>query len=268
MVGMRQQYYVYLIRRPDGSPLYVGKGTGSRMEHHERAVRRGNGRSRVCKEIAGILSSGGKVTYHILYVTDDESDAYEHEAETIRKFRQDGLSLANVHPGGGAADLWTPFLRAKLSASIKKSWEDEGLRELQSRLKRGRPAHNKGKHWSEEVKEKIRLSTKEAMRRPEVALKVAEFNRSKNTSAVCLKISATLKKRWKKKRFRSRMLEILRPNLEKGRSSTAAIEKTREATLKRWKDPLFRARMTEIQSAASKKAWKRRFVECQQNKEA
>ena len=40
----QSQHYVYILRRPDGRPFYVGKGYGPRVFQHENEARHPNSR--------------------------------------------------------------------------------------------------------------------------------------------------------------------------------------------------------------------------------
>src|SRR5690242_9527661 len=59
-------FYVYILRRPDGRPFYVGKGIGDRVFAHENEARHPNDwRSNAYKlnVIRSIWRSGNPVTY-------------------------------------------------------------------------------------------------------------------------------------------------------------------------------------------------------------
>lgn len=87
---MRNDFYVYLhLRASDGSPFYVGKGRGKRMD--SAANRNKYWHNTVAKH--GILA---------IKIFDglSEPDAYQIEIETIRSFSERGESLCNMTNGG------------------------------------------------------------------------------------------------------------------------------------------------------------------------
>lgn len=74
-----REWVVYVFRRPDGSPIYVGSGRSGRAEQHfagsksmviERAFRR-------------IRDQGGEPTLHLVGRYSDEATARAREAELI-----------------------------------------------------------------------------------------------------------------------------------------------------------------------------------------
>ena len=55
-------YYIYILRRPDGRPFYIGKGRGERVFHHENEARHANNRKSNAYKlnvIRAVLSAGG-----------------------------------------------------------------------------------------------------------------------------------------------------------------------------------------------------------------
>lgn len=91
-------YYVYLLIDPRSDEVfYVGKGTGNRIDAHEKEALRGV-RSKKCRRINEIVSSGNAVIKEKVFFTDDETLAYEFEKDIIS---EKGLeNLTNVIPGG------------------------------------------------------------------------------------------------------------------------------------------------------------------------
>ncbi len=90
------RYYVYTLAFPDGCVFYVGKGTGGRLFHHEEEAQR-ECECRKCAIIRSIWEVGGRVQRAIVYRTNDEQDAFEHEKTTIAKYRSE--HLVNYEPG-------------------------------------------------------------------------------------------------------------------------------------------------------------------------
>jgi hypothetical protein len=79
-------HYVYILRRPDGRPFYVGKGYGPRVFQHENEARHPNSRlSNAYKlnVIRSIWKAGFKPTYEIDLVTASADEAYAREASLI-----------------------------------------------------------------------------------------------------------------------------------------------------------------------------------------
>jgi hypothetical protein len=91
-------YYVYeLIDSRDGSPFYVGKGKGRRVDQHERQARKGT-HSPKCNRIRAIWDAGGKVEKRIVREFAREDDAYAFEAQLVERH---GLqNLTNIVKGG------------------------------------------------------------------------------------------------------------------------------------------------------------------------
>jgi hypothetical protein len=101
------QSYVYILRRPDGRPFYVGKGFGPRVFQHENEARHPNNRlSNAYKlnVIRSIWRSGLKPTYEIDLITASPDEAYTREAALIGLFKRlhEGGPLTNLAAGGGS----------------------------------------------------------------------------------------------------------------------------------------------------------------------
>lgn len=79
-------HYVYILRRPDGRPFYVGKGVGGRVFHHENEARHPNNRtsnSYKLNVIRSIWRGAAAVSYEIDFLTDDPMAAYDRESALI-----------------------------------------------------------------------------------------------------------------------------------------------------------------------------------------
>jgi len=119
----RAAHYVYILRRPDGRPFYVGKGFGDRVHSHENEARHPNDRRSNAYKlnvIRSIWRSGSFVTYEVDCVTDDAAFAYAREAELITFFKRlhEGGPLTNLAPGGGTTDGISPSSRKKHSTTL------------------------------------------------------------------------------------------------------------------------------------------------------
>lgn len=94
---MHKQFYVYIHKKPDGTPFYVGKGTGKRAytfhrrtEWHKNIVSK-YGKDNIIVEVINCIS---------------ESQAFDLERVYIKQFKHDGVCLVNLTDGGeGVAGL-------------------------------------------------------------------------------------------------------------------------------------------------------------------
>jgi hypothetical protein len=122
-IRKHSDYYVYLLRRPNGQPFYVGKGTGDRVFAHENEARHPNDRrSNVYKlnVIRSIQKSEYAVQYEIDFISSDEDQTYAREAELIRNYKRlhEGGPLTNLAPGGGTSSGAAPASKEKHSATL------------------------------------------------------------------------------------------------------------------------------------------------------
>lgn len=130
-------YYVYLLAssipteytrfddRKYGYVFYVGKGIGIRMHWHEEEARVGH-ECKKCNLIRTIWSRGGTVKKRIVFTTLDESEAYRHEYDLIRKIGRENLvnvygGLPNHQPRDNGL-----FERARLNFERKEEEEGRG----------------------------------------------------------------------------------------------------------------------------------------------
>src|SRR4051812_16132486 len=102
-VRSSNQHYVYILRRPDGRPFYVGKGVGNRAFEHENEARHPNDRrsnAHKLNVIRSILRAGASITYEIDFVSIDSAAAYARETELIGLFKRlhEGGPLTNLAP--------------------------------------------------------------------------------------------------------------------------------------------------------------------------
>ncbi|HYD98672.1 MAG TPA: GIY-YIG nuclease family protein [Alphaproteobacteria bacterium] len=126
-------HYVYILRRPDGRPFYVGKGTGDRLAHHENEARHPNDwRSNAYKlnVIRAIQRSGAAIVYEIDFVTDDEAAAYAREGALIEAIGRlhEGGPLTNLAAGGGTTGGPSPASKARHAATLSGTPDDNPAR--------------------------------------------------------------------------------------------------------------------------------------------
>ena len=94
--------YVYVLRRPNGDPFYVGKGVSFRVLQHE-AEAKGYAKTHKLNVIRSLWRKGLAVTHEIAGFFDDESTALASERELIQQFGRYDLGrgpLTNQTDGG------------------------------------------------------------------------------------------------------------------------------------------------------------------------
>jgi hypothetical protein len=132
-------HYVYVLRRPDGRPFYVGKGGRDRAFAHENEARHPNDwRSNAYKlnVIRSIWRDGGAIIYEIDFITDDEAAAYAREAALIGQLKRlhEGGPLTNLAPGGGSLQGAAPASKARHSATLGGAPTDNPERAILNRF--------------------------------------------------------------------------------------------------------------------------------------
>ncbi len=97
-------YYVYILKRPNGLPFYVGKGKNDRVFQHEMdAVNNPEIKSYKLNIIRAILKENAKLIYEIDSFHQEELDSLERERHLIQSIGRHDLrtgSLANMTDGG------------------------------------------------------------------------------------------------------------------------------------------------------------------------
>jgi len=183
-----KQFYTYLHCKPDGTPFYVGKGSGNRTTNFRT-------RNKKHKEI--VSKYGEKNIGVFVFYCDSEEQAFSDEIQQIAQLRREGYELVNICDGGqgssGAVrtDENKKLLSEKLTGRKFSS---------ESRLKMS--LAKKGKPLSEDHKKK--LSDVSKGKRPSVAAfnaAVKARTGMKHTEESKRKISAALKGKipWNKK---------------------------------------------------------------------
>lgn len=165
--GAETNRYVYTYSYPDGTPYYVGKGTGPRIREHYRNARKDEkAKTFVVKVTKGILASGQEpIIRKIVDSVDDEFSLFV-EQEFIRKHGRRDIGtgiLANCTDGGDGVFGVAPETKERMLSNLQNG--------AAYRFKKGQSPHNIGKPASQEAIEK--------MRRTKVGKKASEETRQK-----------------------------------------------------------------------------------------
>lgn len=130
------QFYVYLHKKPDGTPFYVGKGTGNRAyafarrsAWHKNIVAK-YGRQNIIIEIINCIN---------------ESQAFDLEKIYIKQLKNDGVMLVNLTDGGEGC------------SGLKRGTPSEAHIAKNAAAKRGNQIRKGSKHTPESI-EKMRLA--------------------------------------------------------------------------------------------------------------
>lgn len=257
------KFYVYVMKHPDGTPFYVGKGHCRRIAVHEEHAKTKK-RSRKLSIIRGIWNDGHSVEYEIIGFYSLEPDALSAEEKLIAKFGRRDLSngcLANATNGGEGVSghIHTDDARIKMrkgiltgtfppearSLAMKKLIADP---EFQNRKKASEvlrvakiSAHQKseGNRIAKSAQMKQILSTNHDLRDKRVA-HLRSVAPDKATAASITTAS------WSDKDIRARRINALREATNK----PELIEKRRAQMLLKWSDPDARRRQSEASKAA------------------
>lgn len=104
---MNKVFYVYVLKYPDGTPFYVGKGKGNRLDAHIKEAEMNKalefiGNPQKISIIRKIWRNGGQVIKEKVVENLTEEQAFEIEIELIQKYglRNHGGLLANLTYGG------------------------------------------------------------------------------------------------------------------------------------------------------------------------
>lgn len=199
-----KQFYVYIHKKPDGTPFYVGKGL------HRRATQFAC-RTKWHKNIVAKYGIENIIVHQFL--CQSEQDAFDTERLFIRLLKEKGIELVNLTDGGEGSSGYTPTDETKrklkktpqqreVLAALKrgttqsketiakkiasmtglKRSEEFKEKQRQARLgvthteqarkkiaaaKTGKPSWNKGKSFSEASKQKMSLAKKGKAQTPE-----------------------------------------------------------------------------------------------------
>jgi hypothetical protein len=131
--------YVYVLRRPDGRPFYVGQGTGPRVFFHEGEARHANNwktNDHKLNVIRAIWRAEQALTYEIDLLSTNKSVINDREEELIRLFGRlhQGGVLTNRAPGGRSLDEPSPFSKAKHTETLSGIPENDQERATLNRF--------------------------------------------------------------------------------------------------------------------------------------
>lgn len=111
-------FYVYVLRRPCGTPFYVGMGSGNRIDRHEVRARQGE-KSHRANIIRKIWGAGGSIGKEIVarYADDKAAKAAERELIAMLGRADCGAGpLVNRTDGGDGVTGWSNEMRREHSA--------------------------------------------------------------------------------------------------------------------------------------------------------
>jgi hypothetical protein len=131
--------YIYILRRPDGRPFYVGQGGGPRVFFHENEARHANNwktNDHKLNVIRSIWRSGDTVSYEIDFVSEDKVAINDREEELILQFGRlhEGGPLTNRAPGGRSLEEASPFSKDKHTATLSGIPENDSERATLNRF--------------------------------------------------------------------------------------------------------------------------------------
>lgn len=231
------RFYVYVLARPDGTPFYVGKGQGSRIDDHERQARRGLKGHRF-NIIRKIWRTGGQVQKYILFTTDDEAEAHRFEIEWIAVYGRE--NLCNQTDGGEGASHPTRATTTKRVNSVRAWWTSE---------RRARQAAEAKASWADPIRrEKRYVPLVAALRNPEeLKRKSAASKAVASTDEAKARTAMYAKARWDDPEARQRQLDAIRAAITPERQAKKAT-----AIKASWTDPEVRAkRIAGLKAAAA-----------------
>lgn len=145
---MNQGYYVYRLSLPDGTPFYIGKGKGRRINDH------GSSRGRIAQVnavLAALAGKGQECTRTIEQAGLTEDEAYALERDLIVAIGRAPLGpLVNLNDGGWGGRNPGQSTREKLRHAALRQAKPPRDRMVAMNAKRG--------PWTEEQRRKLSAS--------------------------------------------------------------------------------------------------------------
>lgn len=185
------RYYVYILRKPDGTPFYVGCGRAvggkakPRILDHERLARYGQ-KSLKSDIIRKIWKAGEIVAREIDSWHDGSDEMFVREISLISFYgrRDKGLGpLANGNDGGTGQLNPSTSIRELMSVSHKRRWTPEERERQRQRVfaqhrkdpeLRKRIGETQVDRWTAEERERQAERSKAGINRPDVRLMIVE----------------------------------------------------------------------------------------------
>jgi hypothetical protein len=251
-----RRFYVYVMFRLNGTPCYVGKGSGKR---HLNMRRRHNPHL-----LSIIRQSGGSLPTAIIRDGLTEDEAFDTERAFIKALGReiDGGILVNLTDGGDGTSGHTlnNEVRERLSAKTRAHFASKTDAERSAHLLMLVEARKAG--GSKEAREKRSIALKG---RPKTAAHVASVKEALANPIAKEKLSEARRKQWTDPEFKERVTASLKAAWEAPgyrEQQSEKIRTTRGPSLsaenrKTWDDP----EMREKRCAAMRAGWARKRAE-------
>lgn len=131
--------YIYILRRSDGRPFYVGQGAGPRVFFHENEARHANNwrtNDHKLNVIRSMWRAKQPIVYEIDFLSEDLNAINERETELIRLFGRlhEGGCLTNRDPGARSLQEASPFSKAKHRETLSGTPEGDPERATLNRF--------------------------------------------------------------------------------------------------------------------------------------
>jgi hypothetical protein len=235
---LRRNFYVYFLERLDGTPFYVGRGTGNRWLMHEYKAKRG--RSYKDNIICQIRDAGLRVPKRKIAEGLTDTEANELEIELIAKLgRHPNGPLANMTDGG------------------------EGIVEMPAESEARRRAKLKGRKKSDETRERLRRAASNPS--AETRRKMSEKARAKIVSEETRQRQSVARKGRPKSaetRLRMRAAALLRSPEQYQKSAAARRGRTLPPEVReKIRATLTGQKMSDEARAKMSESQKRRWIE-------
>jgi hypothetical protein len=165
--------YVYVLSRPDGSPFYVGVGSGRRLRHHERSTSAKDARTAKAKMVRDILAAGCSVGYEIAGWFDDWDSGAKEERRLIALHGRADLSrgpLTNRTNGGQGG--W--FETAARTEGVRRAAEKNRGRKHSAEHRARISAAGRGRKQSADHVRKRADAKRGSIHSPESRVKMAK----------------------------------------------------------------------------------------------